>query len=300
MSFSSDIKSEICNIDNLSPCCYHAQVYGLVLFAHFNDYNFSFTSENKDVFDFYCDVVKNYLGCIITDNNEGNKKLSVFVDDKASRKKAFLKFGHDPKEITPRINHANIENDCCIYSFLRGVFLSCGFISDPEKGYHLEFVVPFKKLCNDLICVLNELELNPKYIQRKGSHVIYFKDSENIEDFLASIGAQNAALTLMNIKIVKDMKNKVNRKLNFELHNLERTVSAAQNQVECIEYIIEKYGVTYFPENLRKIAMLRLDNQEASLSELESLSEEKLSKSGIKHRLDKIVEFTQKTKESES
>ncbi len=299
MSFSSDLKTELSKIENLSPCCYHAQVYGLVLFAHFSDYNFSFTTENKDVYDLYCKALKEYIGCKIDEANTSGKKLSVSVEDSASKIKAFEKFGHSVKETSVRINHANILNECCICSFLRGVFLACGSFSNPSRAYHLEFVVPFKKLSNDLMCILNELQLNPKYILRKGNHIVYFKDSENIEDFFAYIGAHNAALSLMNIKIEKDMKNNVNRKLNFELHNLEKTVSASNLQVESIEYVINKYGLSKFPDNLRKTAQLRLNNPVATLTELEELSDEHLSKSGIKHRLDKIVDFSNKLKESE-
>ncbi len=298
MSFSSDIKTELSAIDNLSSCCYHAQVYGLVLFAHFTGYNISFKTENNDVFNFYCKALNDYVGCDVVKNTSGSKMLIASVEDKSSKVKALEKFGHSSKETTLRINYANIENECCVCSFLRGAFLSCGSISDPKRAYHLEFVVPYKKLSDDLIRVFNELELYPKYIQRKGNHVVYFKDSENIEDFLAYIGAQNASLYLMSIKIEKDVKNSVNRKLNFEMHNLEKTVSAANSQIEAIEYIGKTVGLSSLPDNLHELALLRLDNPEATLSELGSLYDENISKSGIKHRLDKIVQTANNIKTS--
>ncbi len=289
MSFSSTIKNELSRIDDIPQCCYHAQVYGLVLFAHFSPNNFSIKTENRDVFNLYSDCVTNYLGCKLTTCDNSSKIIKASVDDKEDIKKAFDKFGHSITETSVRINHANFQNDCCISSFLRGVFLSCGYISEPENGYHLEFVVPYKKLCMDLIRVLNELELNPKYILRKGYHVVYFKDSENIEDLLTYIGAQNAALYLINVKIEKDVINNVNRRLNFEVYNIGKTSLAADNQVKAIQYIAENAGLLVLPEELRNVAQLRLDNPEASLSQLCELSEEKLSRSGMKHRLDKIM-----------
>ena len=300
MSFSSRIKTELAEIDGIAQCCYHAQVYGLVLFAHFSLSNFSVKTENEKVFELYCDSVKNYLGCNVSANKTGSKMYLARVENPDDIKNAFAKFGHSEKDMTVRINHANFQNDCCISSFLRGAFLACGSVSDPDSNYHLEFVVPYKKLSQDLMRVLSELELSPKYIQRKGNHIIYFKDSENIEDLLAYMGAQNASLYLMNVKIEKDVKNNINRKINFEVYNIGKASLAADNQIKAINYITEHSDLNILPENLRAIALLRLDNPEASLSQLIDLSEEKLSKSGLKHRLDKIVEIAGDLEEKNS
>lgn len=300
MSFSSEIKTELTAIENLSSCCYHAQVYGLVLFAHFTSFNMSIKTENPQVFKMYCDSMTNYIGCKFDIIKDDSKKMVASVEDNEQKKIALEKFGHSFRESSTRINHANFQDDCCISSFLRGAFLSCGSISDPEKSYHLEFVVPYKKLSNDLIAVLHELDLNPKYVQRKGYHIIYFKDSESIEDLLAYMGAQNASLYLMNIKIEKDIKNKVNRKLNFEMHNLNKTISASNTQIEAIEYILSTSGLGILPDNLKKLAMIRYDNPEATLKELEEMLDENISKSGIKHRLDKIVEISNNLKHSKT
>ena len=140
---------------------------------------------------------------------------------------------------------------------------------------------------------LDELNLNPKYIVRKGNHIVYFKDSESIEDILAIIGAQDASLYVMGIKIEKDVKNKVNRKLNFEMSNISKTVDAAQIQISAIELIESRQGLSSLPDNLQKIARLRLEYPESSLSELEKLLDEPISRSGINHRLNKIVKIAQ-------
>ncbi len=296
MSFSSDVKSEISKTENLSSCCLHAQVYGLVLFAHFSKYNFSITTENTDVFELYLSYLRNYCGVEPVISDSGTKKLTAYLKSDVEKEKAFEKFGHSLKEATLRINRANILDECCAGAFLRGVFLACGTVTAPERGYHLEFVVPYKKLCTDLMKFLDELELKPKYIVRKGNHIIYFKDSESIEDILAIIGAQDASLYVMGIKIEKDVKNKVNRKLNFEMSNISKTVDAANLQVEAIKYIEIKTGISSLPENLQKIAYVRLENPESSLSELEKILDEPISRSGINHRLNRIVKIAENLK----
>ena len=299
MSFSSDVKSDISKIENLSPCCLHAQVYGLVLFAHFSKYNFSITTENSDVFSLYLSYLRDYCGVEPTISENGTKKMTAYLKTDAEKEKVFDKFGHTLREPTLRINRANISDECCAGAFLRGVFLSCGTVTTPERGYHLEFVVPYKRLCSDMLKFMDELGLNPKYIVRKGNHVIYFKDSESIEDILAIIGAQEASLYVMGIKIEKDVKNKVNRKLNFEMSNINKTVDAANLQVEAIELIDKTSGISSLPDNLQKIAKLRLENPESSLSELEKLLDEPISRSGINHRLNRIVKIAEDIKNGE-
>lgn len=296
MSFSSEVKSEICKLENISSCCYHAQVYGLVLFAHFSKYNLSITSENTDVFELYLSYLRNYCKVEPTISETGTKKMTAYLKTDSDKSKVFERFGHSLTETSLRINRANIVEECCLSSFLRGVFLACGTVTDPERGYHLEFVVPYKRLCMDFMKFLDELSLNPKYIVRKGNHVVYFKDSESIEDILAIIGAQSASLQVMGIKIEKDVKNTVNRRLNFEISNINKTVNAANQQVDAIKLIEKHSGISSLPQNLQEIAHLRLENPEASLSDLEKMLEEPISRSGINHRLSRIVKIAEKIK----
>ena len=299
MSFSSDVKSEIAKAEILSSCCLHAQVYGLVLFAHFSKYNLSITTENTDVFELYCNYLNDYCKVSPVISDSGTKKLTAYLKTDEDKARVFEKFGHTLNETSLRINRANISDECCASAFLRGAFLACGTVTAPERGYHLEFVVPYKKLCTDMMKFMDELELKPKYIVRKGNHVIYFKDSESIEDILAIIGAQDASLYVMGIKIEKDVKNKVNRKLNFEMSNINKTVDAANIQMEAIEYIDKNAGLSSLPDNLKKIAELRLEYPEASLSELGKLLDEPISRSGINHRLGRIVKIAESLKNGE-
>lgn len=299
MSFSSDIKSALSKTENLPPCCYHAQVYGLVLFAHFSKYNLSITTENSDVFSLYTSYISEYCGVEAITSAGGAKKLTAYVRTDEEKAKVFDKFGHTLDEANLRINRANISCEMCASAFLRGVFLSCGTVTDPERGYHLEFVVPYKKLCMDLIKFLSELDLNPKYIVRKGNHIIYFKDSESIEDVLAIIGAQDASLYVMNVKIEKDVKNKINRIVNFEMSNIGKTIGASNVQIQAIEYIESTVGIAALPDNLKSVAQLRLENPEASLKELCKLSSEPITRSGINHRLERIVKYAESLKNGE-
>ena len=171
------------------------------------------------------------------------------------------------------------------------MFLSCGSVSSPEKNYHLEFVIPFLKLSNDLFSFLVELGASPKHVVRKGYHVIYFKDSAQIEDLLTMMGATNSTLQLINVKIDKDMRNHVNRRVNFETANIDRSVVAGSRQIEAIRKIQKKKGLDSLSDGLREIAQLRLENPEASLQELEALVDGSLSRSGINHRLKRLVQI---------
>lgn len=292
MSFSSSVKKELASIEILSSCCLHAQVYGLVLFTHFSQFDISITTENEDTLDFYRLGLKKVCGVkAVDDGNLEAKKLSLSVNNPAERSVVYDTFGHSMTELNLRINRANIQEECCANAFVRGVFLACGTITDPNKNYHLEFVIPHKKLCTDLISFLTELGFNPKYIQRKGYHVVYFKESESIEDMLTFMGATESSLEIMGIKMQKDVINRVNRKVNFEMSNLNKTIDAGNRQADAIRQIVDSKGLNFFPDNLREIARLRLENPDISLKELGLMLSEPISRSGLNHRLSKIMEM---------
>lgn len=178
-------------------------------------------------------------------------------------------------------------------AYLRGAFLGAGSISDPEKTYHLEFVTSNEEYAVNLMKVINSFDLTSKIIERKGNFVVYLKDSEQIITLLSIIGAHSALLDIENIRIVKDMRNNVNRIVNCETANLTKTVEAAWKQVDCIERIRKTIGLDKLPPNLREIAELRMNNQEASLKELGEMMDPPMGKSGINHRLKKIVEIAE-------
>ena len=303
MSFSAEIKNELCRLEDLNEAGIFSRNYGLLLFSHFSRFNFSVTTENESVFELYKAVVTDYCGAAIKENEQNKKKLTAFVEDEDGIGRVFEKFGHDISERNTRVNLSNVVNDDdegCIAAFLRGVFLACGSVTEPEKGYHLEFVVPYKKLSQDLVTVFSEIDMEPKTVMRKGNNIVYFRDSEKIEDFLALIGADNAALYLINVKIEKDVKNKVNRRLNFELSNMDKSVQIALGQVESIKTIQSTVGLSSLPEQLEELAKIRLENPEASFKEINEMLSVPLSKSGLSHRFARLNEIAREAKASKS
>ncbi|MCI5844403.1 MAG: DNA-binding protein WhiA [Oscillospiraceae bacterium] len=187
-----------------------------------------------------------------------------------------------------QINLCNIVQNS-MPAFFAGVFLTCGSIMDPNKSYHLEFVTPTATLCNDLCIFLNQLlGIKGHILQRKQTFVLYIKDSEQIEDILTFMGAQQCTLDLMNIKIKKDMRNKANRVRNCDAANIDKVVSAAMRQTEEILWIAEKKGLDTLPPDLKALAELRLENPELSLKELGELLQPPIGRSGVNHRFQKL------------
>lgn len=174
------------------------------------------------------------------------------------------------------------------YAYVRGAFLGAGSINDPEKNYHMEIVTNNEDYAYELSDLINSMGFTSKIVLRKNYHVVYLKESEQISDLLAMIGAHKAMFKLQNIKIVKDMRNKVNRIVNCETANLSKTVDAAVKQVENILIIQKTIGISKLPENLQELALLRLENEDISLKELGEKMHPPLGKSGVNHRLKKI------------
>ena len=189
------------------------------------------------------------------------------------------------------INLGVLESDCCRASFVRGAFLAGGSITDPEKGYHLELATSHMSVSREMYSVLLELGFSPRSATRGRSFVTYFKQSEAIADFLTRIGASVAALELMAAKVEKDMRNEINRKVNCDTANADKTVAAAQQQLAAIRRIESEHGLDSLPEGLQQAALLRIANPEASLADLALLSNPAVTKSCLSHRLKKIVEM---------
>ena len=175
-----------------------------------------------------------------------------------------------------------------IKSYIRGVFLACGSISNPEKTYHLELVCRQKTYLNSLRELMEQYDIKASLITRKGSGVLYMKESESVAGFLNVIGAHKALLEIENIRIIKEMRNGVNRQVNCETANINKTVSAAVKQLGDITYIRDTVGLDYLPETLAEIAQVRLDRPDATLKELGESLDPQVGKSGVNHRLRKI------------
>lgn len=290
MSFSQNVKNELLQIEYENICCERALLYGLLIFGKsFSSYGISMQTENKEIAKLYKLLVKKHCNvkCDINVSPKG-RSFSVMIEEKSDCDKILGAFGHaDTGSL--KINHSNFDCADCVHAFLAGVFLSCGTVSDPKKDYHLEFTVPYMNLSKSLITLLEETELAPKLSNRKGYNIVYFKGSEAIENCLYLMGASSAMFEMMNIEIVKDFRNKANRTANCETANIEKTVRASYEHMAAIQKIEDTKGLDYLKNDLKEMAVLRLDNPEASLSELSKLSG--MSRSGVNHRLKKIVEI---------
>lgn len=172
--------------------------------------------------------------------------------------------------------------------FTAGVFLACGSVNDPSKEYHMEFTVPEAKLAEELSELLSDIGVTSGTVLRRGQYIVYIKDSESIEDTLTFIGAQQCTIELMNVKIYKDVRNKANRIANCDAANIDKVINAAMKQIDDIKLIDSVCGIDSLSDDLREIALLRLENTEMSLQEIgESLSEP-ISRSGVSHRFKRI------------
>lgn len=192
------------------------------------------------------------------------------------------------------VNPVLIKSACCKRAYLRGVYLAVGSMSNPEKGYHLEFVFDRKDQAEHLIAVLKDFSIEAREVLRKKYHVVYLKDGEAIVDLLNIMGAHVALMELENTRIYKEMRNSINRRVNCEAANITKTVNAAAKQVEDILYIRDYYGFGKLPANLKQMALLRLDYPDATLKELSELSDPPVGKSGVNHRLRKLSELAER------
>ncbi|OFO53041.1 DNA-binding protein WhiA [Nosocomiicoccus sp. HMSC059G07] len=199
-------------------------------------------------------------------------------------------------EIIHDVELTSLTDDECVRSYLRGAFLAAGSVNNPEtSSYHLEIASLYEEHAYSLMKLMNEYELNAKVIDRKRGYITYLKEAEKISDFLGLVGGHQAMLKFEDVRILRDMRNSVNRLVNCETANLNKTISAAMRQVENIKYIDQEIGLEKLPDRLREIAYLRRDNHDMSLKELgESISTGPISKSGVNHRLRKIDEIADK------
>lgn len=300
MSFSADVKNEILSVEFENNCCVHAFAYGLLLFSRaFSYYDMSILTEHGGIAEKYIELMKTVCGVSPKVVKSEAGKFKVEVVTKEERLKVLETFGYDKKSGASRLNWGNFSDECCKTAFLKGAFLSCGTINDPNKNYHLEFVVPYLNLSRDLKLFIDDydqLSVEPKSITRNSNYVIYFKDSESIEDLLTVMGAFNSALEIMGVKMYKDLRNNVNRKLNFENANLDKTIDAASKHIDAILHIKNTVGLSYLSDELREIAELRYENPDMSLRELGETLSTPISRSGVNHRLTKICSIAKQIK----
>lgn len=292
MTFSSQVKNELVRIEYEKNCCKKSLLYGMALFSKIFSFRENlFQTENEATAMLYKRLLKELcnIDCDIVVSPSG-KSYCIDIEDPSVAAKLMTYFGHDKSETSLRVNVSNFICPACQNAFVAGAFLSCGTASSPEKKYHLEFAIPFMNLSKSFVTLLQEMELSPKSTTRKnGYHIVYFKDSEGIEDFLYIMGASSSMFDLMNTKIVKEIRNSANRVANCETANIDKMIKAATPQIAAILKIQDKKGLNSLPDGLKQMAEIRLENPDVSLQELAEMFDPPLSKSGVNHRLKRIV-----------
>lgn len=300
MSFSSDIKKELCDVRELSPQQAEAMLYGIMYASRMDEGRPLIQTENIDLMNAAAELIRAVFpnvrtGIVRLVKNSGSLytlKIRSGWEDIAER------FGDFSSISREAVSGGDEESG----AFLRGVFVSCGSVTDPNKEYHLELVLPENDRTPALLDFIAEHGMSLKETFRGGAHskktVLYAKESELIEDCLTYIGAANHSMEIMQVKIVKDFRNRVNRSVNCENANLDKTVAASNKSTADIEYIFSTMGADWLSPDLRETARLRVENPEMSLSELCGMFTEKISRSGLNHRLKKLSKLAEELRSS--
>lgn len=297
MSFSSDIKKELCEVHSLTPKQAAAMVYGIMFASRFEDGRPLVQTENMELMNAAVELLRT----VFPEVHAGIVRL---VKSSGSLYTLKIRGGYDKIEqrfgdFTTISGEAVDGGDEESGAFLRGVFVTCGSVTDPNKEYHLELVLPENERSGALLDFITEHGMAVKSTRRAKRTVIYAKESELIEDFLTYIGAANHSLEIMQVKIVKDFRNRVNRSVNCESANLDKTVAASNKSVEDIGYIFRTIGADRLSPELRETAQLRVENPEMSLSELCGLFSEPISRSGLNHRLKKLSKLAEELRSTQ-
>lgn len=311
MSFASDMKNELTRVD-VDTCCQKSELSALIkmngALSFFNgEWVISVQTENAAIARRIFSLIKNLYGVdieLLVRRKMKLKKNNVYISRVKKDAHKMLTDLNIIKDgiITNAINEEIKSKECCIRSYLRGAFLAGGSVNNPEtSAYHLEIASLYEDHARVLTELMNGYELNAKYIERKrGGYITYLKGAEKIAEFLSLIGGYQALLKFEDVRIVRDMRNSVNRLVNCETANLNKTVGAAMRQVENIQLIDDEIGISELPERLQEIARLRIEHQDVSLKELgEMLSTGAISKSGVNHRLRKLDTIAEKIKSGE-
>lgn len=308
MSFSQDTKNELVKIKNVSTSAALCELMGCVAFGgrlrrEKGVLSLTTVTENpktaRRIYQLIKDTVDITAKVKISKTSNGKAFYTVAIEnDEAISLMIALDFIKKPSDVNYlssfRINTEYIDKSARQKAFLRGVFLTSGTVMSPEKKYHMEFATPSYGLHNDLYVVMKDMGLSPRVVVRSSNMVIYFKNSEEIADILTLMGAYKVLMDFHNTKILKEIRNNVNRTMNCETANLQKMVDASMEQVNAINKIIETGKFETLPDNLKEIARLRLEYREHSLKELGEMLDPPLGKSGVNHRLRKLQEIAEK------
>lgn len=289
MSFSSDVKEELEKVIPGSRHCQLAELAGLIHFGSRLEAGGGAKGDIKILFENpfasrkYFTLLKKTF--IINENAVKVLQAVKILDE-----------GGELHGLSEKTNPLLLRNSCCRRAFLRGVFLCIGSMSDPQKGYHLEFVCENETQAMQIRETINSFEIDAKIVRRKRYYVVYLKEGAGIVDLLNVMGAHRSLMLLENLRVEKEVRNSINRQVNCEAANITKTVHAASKQIEDILLLQKSYGLSNLPESLRQMAEIRLKYPESSLQELGKYLNPPVGKSGVNHRLRKLSEMAEKIK----
>ena len=298
-SFSYKAKAELCRAAVQRLCCARAECYGVLLYCNtFTMQEVRIITENPEFAARLPRLFHRAFGVKFdrqpSDEAPGSKLIFQITDpDKLRRVLDTL--GYDPRQsLVLHVNFALLEDDCCRTAFLRGAFLAGGSVTAPEKCYHLELSTSHIQASREVSALLQEMGFLPRSVMRGGSAVIYFKQSEHIEDLLTTLGAPVAATEIMTAKVDKEIRNGANRAMNCDMANVNKTLDAVAAQQEAIEKLEKSGQMEKLPEKIQETARLRMQNPELPLAQLAALFDPPISKSCLNHRIRKIMEEARK------
>lgn len=290
MSFAADVKDELCRVSLEKPCCVRSELYGCLLFGNtFSSEKIKLVTEH-DGFAKRLGVLLDAAFSFSWDRAENRSKWVLALTDSSKCSVLWDAYCYGQRQAL-HLNNAVLECDSCTPAFWRGAFLSGGTMADPEKEYHLQLSTTHFHLVRELEALFLDCSLETKIASRDGVYALYFKASESIEDFLTLTGATRSALSLMQAKVEKDLRNTVNRKVNCDTANLSKTVQAAMEQGEVFRRLRASHKWDSLPESLRQTVELRLQYPEHSLTELAAAFDPPIGRSALNHRLRKLIKL---------
>lgn len=310
MSFAAQTKKELTLIESETPCCDKAELSALIRMNGTVQLTagkvvLDISTENAAIARRIYTLLKRMYQVhteLLVRKKMRLKKNNVYIVRLPSRVQEVLgglAIVREGFQFTPGIDGAIIRSNCCKRSYLRGAFLAGGSVNNPEgSSYHLEIASMYEEHCQDLCRLANKFQLNARCIERKKGFVLYIKEGEKIIEFLSLIGAHQALLRFEDVRIMKDMRNSVNRIVNCETANLNKTIGAAVRQIENIRLLEREVGLDNLPEKLREVAVVRLSHPDLNLTEVGEMLKGQVSKSGVNHRLRKIDELADKVRNS--
>lgn len=294
MSFSSDVKTEICRDFPARRCCCLAMSFGVLLFANACSRDLiRITTESQAFAGMLPKIFKRAFGVTFDVAPEDAGSKQTFVITQPDKIGAILEAcGFDRDTVNLHVNLGALEEDCDRLNFLRGAFLAGGSVTDPAKAYHMELTTSHQAVARETYALIGEvMGFDPKLTARQGNAVLYIKQSESIADVLTMLGAPVCAMGLLEAKLEKELKNKVNRRCNCDDANTSKVVDAAQAQIAAIRVLEGRGQLSQLPAKLRQAAQARLDNPESNLTELAGLMEPPITKPAMSHRLKRLVEL---------